>query len=126
VTGDLLSAASILAGLLTFLYGNAYSAITDALKLERGERHYADLSRERRQVRDAIAPALGVFATGLALAGIFFWKVVELIRTGDVFSRYDPVALSFLVVWLAFVLVAAHAAWSTWRLAGKYRELALQ
>ena len=123
-TGDLLTAASILAGLLTFLYGNAYSTITKALELERGEHHYADLVAARKQVRDAIVPALGVLAAALALAAIFVWKVVELIRDGDVFSRYDPVALSFLVVWLAFVLVALHAGRSTWRLARKHGELA--
>ena len=122
-TGDLLSAASVLAALLTFLYGVAYASITAAIDIERGERKAPDLRPEQRQVAGALFPAIGVCLAALALAGIFTPKVIDLIRDGDVFGRYDPIVLSLVVVWLTFVLVAIHAARSVWLLLGKRREL---
>lgn len=122
-TGDLLSAASVLAALLTFLYGNAYSVITAALDIERGERPAADLAGARRQVSRAQRPALAVCVSALALGAIFTPKVIDLTRDGDVFGRYDPIALSLVVVCVTFLLVAGHSATSVWRLSRKHGEL---
>jgi 4-hydroxybenzoate polyprenyltransferase len=121
--GDLLTAASILAALLTFLYANAYATISEAVDIERGERRRADLRRERRQVHRALWPAAAVLLASLALAVVFAREVFDLVRDGDVFSKWDAIGLSLVVVWLAFLAVAAHAAGSTLQLATKYREL---
>jgi hypothetical protein len=123
-TGDLLTASSVVAALLTFLYVNAYATIAGALDIERGERHSADLQAERRQVKAAVRRALAVCLAALALAAIFTPEVTDLIRDGHVFGRYDPIALSLTVVWLTFALVAAHAGYSLRLLAQKHRQLA--
>jgi ABC-type Fe3+ transport system permease subunit len=122
-TGDVLTAASILAGLLTFLYGNAYAAISRAVDIERGERRRPDLRRERRQVLRALWPAAGVLVVAVILAIVFAREVFDLVTDGDIFGEWNAIGLSLLVVWLAFVLVALHAAGSTLQLARKHREL---
>jgi hypothetical protein len=122
-TGDLVSAASVLAGVITFLYTHAYSRVSAALEIERGERQSADLKAERRKARHALWQALGAGAVALLLAGIFGPRVGDLVGDGHVFGEYDPIVLALVVVWLLFVGVAAHATWSAWRLARKHREL---
>jgi hypothetical protein len=123
-TSDLLTASSVLAALLTFLYANAYSTIAAALDIERGERHAADLRAEVQQVKRAVWPAFAVCVSALALAAIFTPEVIDLVRDGDVFGQYDPIALSLIVVWVTFVLVAGHAMRSVRLLVGKHRQLA--
>jgi hypothetical protein len=122
-TGDLLTAASILAALLTFLYGAAYATITNATGIERGERHHADLRAERKQVLRAVWPAVGVLVAATALALVFGHEVYDLVRAGDVFTDWDAIGLSLLVVWVAYLAIAIHAATSVAELLRKYREL---
>jgi hypothetical protein len=122
-TGDLLTAASVLAALLTFLYGAAYAAITEATGIERGERHRADLRAERKQVLRAVWPAVGVLLAAAALALVFAHEVYDLVRNGDVFTDWDAIGLSLLVVWVAYLAIGIHAATSVFQLLKKYHEL---
>lgn len=122
-TADLLTAASVLAALLTFLYGAAYSAIREATEIERGERHRADLRTERKQVLRAVWPATGVLVAAAALALVFANEVYDLVSAGDVFTDWDAIGLSLLVVWVAYLAIAVHAATSVLQLLKKYHEL---
>jgi hypothetical protein len=122
-TGDLLTAASVLAALLTFVYGAAYATITNATEIERGERHRADLRGERKLVRRALWPAVAVLVTAVALALVFAHEVYDLVSAGDVFTDWDAIGLSLLVVWVAYLAIGVHAATSVFQLLRKYREL---
>jgi drug/metabolite transporter (DMT)-like permease len=122
-TADILTAASVMAGVLFFLYAHAHTRIAQSLDIERGERHAADLRVERRRVRSDELRAAAIAAVALAVGAIFTPKVIDLIRDGHVFGEYDPIALSLIVVWLLFLGVGAHSAWSAWRLSRKHREL---
>lgn len=121
--GDLLSAASVLAGVLSFLYANVYSRVRAGLDIERGERQPSDLKKERRRIEQAAWQAVAAGAVALALGAIFAPRIVDLVRDGHIFDEYDPIALSLAVVWLLFVGVALHAASSAWRLRRKHGEL---
>jgi hypothetical protein len=120
---DILTAASVMAGVLSFLYANAHVRITESLDIERGERHAADLKKERRTARRAGQLSAAVSLASLALGAIFTAKIVDLIRDGHVFGAYEPITLSLVVVWLLFLGVGAHSAWSAVRLWIKHREL---
>jgi drug/metabolite transporter (DMT)-like permease len=122
-TGDILTAASVLAGVLFFLYANAHARIVESLEIERGERHAADLRTERARVRSDGVRALAIAVVALALGAIFTPKIVDLTRDGHVFGEYDPIALSLTVVWLLFLGVGAHSAWSAVRLRKKQEGL---
>jgi drug/metabolite transporter (DMT)-like permease len=122
-TADILTAASVMAGVLFFLYAGAHTRIAESLDIERGERHAADLKDERRRVRSDELRAAGIAGVALALGAIFTARVIDLIRDGHVFGEYDPIALSLVVVWLLFLGVGAHSAWSAVRLRRKHREL---
>ena len=122
-TADILTAASVMAGVLFFLYAHAHTSIAASLDLERGERHAADLKVERRQVGSDELRAAAIAAVALVLGAIFTPKVIDLVRDGHVFGEYDPIALSLIVVWLLFLGVGAHSAWSAVRLRRKHREL---
>jgi hypothetical protein len=61
-------------------------------------------------VRRALWPVVAVLITSLKLAAVFAREAIDLIRDGGVFSEWDAIGLSLVVVWLAFLAVAAHAA----------------
>jgi hypothetical protein len=120
---DVLTAASVMAGVLTFVYAHAHSRVTTILDFERGERQAADLRKERREALRACRLSAAVSLFSLALGAIFTWEIVELVRDGHVFGAYEPVALSLVVVWVLFLGVGAHSAWSAVRLRQKRTEL---
>jgi hypothetical protein len=120
---DILTAASVMAGVLSFVYAHAHVRVTKILDFERGERQSADLTPERREARRArrLSAAVSVFSFGLG--AIFTWEIVKLIRDGHVFGAYEPITLSLVVVWLLFIGVGAHSAWSAVRLTQKHAQL---
>ena len=122
-TADILTAASVMAGILFFLYANAHARIAASLAIERGERQAADLGPERRRVRSDLLRAVAISVVALALGAIFTAKVVDLVGDGHIFGEYDPIALSLTVVWLLFLGVGVHSASSALRLRQKHAEL---
>ena len=120
---DVLTAASVMAGVLSFLYAHAHGRISRSLDLERGERHAADLEPERREIRRARQLSAAISLVSFALGAIFTWEIVDLVRDGHVFGAYEPITLSLVVVWLLFLGVGVHSAWSAVRLTRKHREL---
>ena len=120
---QLLTAASVMAGVLSFVYALAHVRVTNVLDFERGERQAADLTKERREALRACRLSAAVSLFSLALGAIFTGEIVELVRDGHVFGAYEPITLSLVVVWLLFLGVGAHSAWSAVRLWQKRAQL---
>jgi hypothetical protein len=120
---DILTAASIMAGVLSFIYAHAHVWVTNILDFERGERQAADLRKERREALRACRLSAAVSLFSLTLGAIFTWEIVELVRNGHVFGAYEPITLSLVVVWLLFLGVGGHSAWSALRLWQKRTQL---
>jgi hypothetical protein len=120
---DILTAASVLAGVLSFIYAHAHVRVTNILDFERGERQAADLRKERREALRVCRLSAAVSLFSLTLGAIFTWEIVELARHGHVFGAYEPITLSLVVVWLLFLGVGVHSAWSALRLWQKRTQL---
>jgi hypothetical protein len=109
--GDLLTAASLLVALLTFLYGGAFSEITTARKLRRAGRNVDDTRADRERVAVARPKALGVAVAGIVVGAIFLpeslercWHFLQ-----HPLGHYNALATSLVVVTAFCFLVAAHA-----------------
>lgn len=120
---EVLTAASVMAGVLSFIYAHVHVRVTKILDFERGERLAADLRKERREALRACRFSAAVSLFSLALGAIFTWEIVELVRDGHVFGAYEPITLSLVVVWLLFLGVGGHSAWSALRLRQKRMQL---
>ena len=117
--GDLLSAASILLGIITFLYGLWHSEL-DAAEAIHPPRHLEDAGPQRRTVRAARRKALLVALAASLFVLVFAPEVLAALD--DMVDDYDAVEVSLLVVWLGLIWLAAHSGATAWRLHRHHRR----
>ncbi len=129
--GDLLSAASLLLALLTFLYGLAYPRLTSATRVSLAGRRPEDVGRDRRDVAAARRTALLVASAAGVVAAVFapetavlVWRfVARLDEGGAALASYDAVATSFVLVNAGALLLGLHALLLVRRITGVLRDL---
>jgi hypothetical protein len=119
-TGDLLSAASILLGIITFLYGLWHTELDEAEEIQ-VPRHLEDAAPQRRKVRAARRKAFFVAAAASVFVLVFAPEVIGALD--DMVDDYDAVEVSLLVVWVGLIWLAWHSGRTAWRLHRHHRRL---
>ena len=117
--GDLLSAASILLGINTFLYGLWHGELDQAEAIQ-PPRHLEDAGPQRQKVKAARRKALLVALAASLFVLVFAPEVIAALD--DMFDDYDAVEVSLLVVWLGLIWLAAHSGATAWRLHRHHRR----
>lgn len=118
--GDLLSAASILLGIITFLYGLWHAELDTAESIQ-PPRHLEDAGPHRRTVAIARRKALTVALAAALFVLVFAPEVIGALD--EMFDDYDAVEVSLLVVWVGLIWLAAHSGATAWRLHQQHRRL---
>lgn len=118
--GDLLSAASILLGIITFLYGLWHSELAEA-EATQPPLHLEDAEPHRRTVSVARRKAAQVSLAATLFVVVFAPEVVPAVD--DMLDDYDAVQVSLLVVWLGLVWLALHSGATAFRLHRLRRRL---
>jgi ABC-type Fe3+ transport system permease subunit len=121
---SLLSAASLLFSVITFLYGLAYNRISSAAAIQVAGTQKEDLGPERRRVREARRVAVFVACVATLIALIFAPPAKDLsqhfferLPKGlEAFEDYDAVATTLVVITVGCFVLAAHATWMAVRL----------
>jgi len=115
---DLLSAASLLLTLITFLYGLLYPELSRASSITLGGRHPDDVGPDRMRVKGARLRAWFLIVAATVVGAVFTPSAIDLIwdlvtRVSDArsaFDDYNPIATTLVIVTTGFFLIAAHAA----------------
>jgi hypothetical protein len=118
--GDLLSAASILLGIITFLYGLWHAELDEAESIQ-PPRHLDDAGPHRKKVARARRKALIVSGAALLFAGVFVPEVI--IEIDEITDGYDAVEVSLILVCAGLLLLAWHSGRTAWRLHRQHRRL---
>lgn len=115
-TGDLLSAASILLGVVTFIYGTALPNLARAKGLRLAGRDPVDAESDLAEARSARQRAMLIVGSAAAVGAVFapetvslLWHLLSDLADRSISVHYDPLAVSLVVVNLACFAIAAHA-----------------
>ena len=128
---SLLSAASLLFGVITFLYGLSYRELSTAAALRVAGRQKDDLGPQRERVRRARVTAMFVAVVAAVVGLIFTPDAARLSRHfferldegQGAFEDYDAVATTLVAVTLGCFFLAGHATWMAVRLTRTLRRL---
>ena len=118
--GELLSASSLLLGVLGVLYGLWYATLTDALQTV-VDKHAANRTAPRKRVTSVVfARALPLALGSIAVAAAFVPDAYAIFTTSlatykangwAALSNYDAVRTAFVIVVLFAVFLALHLLW---------------